>query len=75
MLNTRHLMHKRPLPVRGYGRQVARRLRGNPFADWAEPRRVAPHTYRRWRHRWVTLSFAAGSVTGVALAHTLITHP
>jgi hypothetical protein len=71
MLNTRHLMHKRPLPVRSYSRQVARRLRADPFADWTNQQ-----TRRRlvtWKEAVWLLTF--GVAVGVALAHTLITHP
>jgi hypothetical protein len=74
MLNTRHLMHKRPLPVRSYGRQVARRLRSDPLADFRdEPCRRWP-----WWATWlltVTVTVAAGLATGAALAHTLTNHP
>jgi GH43 family beta-xylosidase len=71
MLNTRHLMHKRPLPVRSYSRQVARRLRSDPFVDWTNR-----HTRRRlvtWKEALWLLTF--GVAVGVALAYTLITHP
>jgi hypothetical protein len=70
MLNTRHLMHKRPLPVRSYSRQVARRLRANPFADWTNQSRRRLVT---WKEALWLLTF--GVAVGVALAHTLITHP
>jgi hypothetical protein len=74
MLNTRHLMHKRPLPVRSYGRQVARRLRTDPLADW----RDKPRGRWPWWAMWlltVTVIVGGGLAVGYALAYTLITHP